>query len=1249
MFTSILQLLRTAKWPEDTSQRASVSTTNSVQSGYFNFGPRSSRPNTFTQATSAMQDFVRQLNSLLLKALPDATWNAVCVGRNTESAMHRDSGNKPGTMNHTFCVGSFSGGGLWLESELGDEEASMPSGASLKGVVIDTYCSPKSFLCSLWHKTLPYKGERWVVTAYTLSGASPEMLRPLGFPCDAAAAPAPVQPAPAKLGTASLELNSSGPSSKGSVTPAAAPPPKRLKCAPPPSTPLGPPSKPVFLEICSGSAMLSYVAKEAGYHAVPIDWRHNRQRSCVHALQLDLRLPSSWSFLERTCLACAVAWVHMAPPCGTASRARECGPGPKPLRSMQHVRGLPGLSSVDQARVESANAIYDHMAAFCKFLALRLPQVPFSVENPLHSYLWQLPVWSDLAAKHSVVTFDSCRHGSQRKKATALLTNSESLHSLSGPCPGCSKHLLWGRQGKSFATAEETGYPKLLCEKIVSCVDKSATCRGMAPTPLAPSLLSASKAGAQVQPRGRRFPPIISEFAYTMSVSSATAPPLDSKNCLPRPWQSVPAGSKLVRESVERGGSRLPEGSKFYVFGVYRSMQAFFSEAKLVVHPFDSARSLPDGLLRVLFDTLTKSLVDTMKHRLAKLQHWRSLAQQLEPAETKLRSSMDPCVRRVLGQKRVELMRRIASEIEWPDMSLFDDLAAGFKLTGYLERTGVFASDLKPAAMDHDEFWASAALRREALLEKVRCQKDQDFAEELWNMTMEESDQSGKCWLDGPLDVDSLDDIFPQGWNACRRFAVWQGKWRAIDDFSEAAVNACFGAFEKVTLKALDEVCWLCMHVCRAAIASGAIVLELSSGEKLRGRLHQAWHDASRIRPLCKTYDLRAAYKQLPLHPEERPKAVIVLKPPGDHQVKAFVCNTLPFGASASVLQFNRVALFLQRVLWELRVAVACYYDDYPAMAPAFLAGGTDNAVHALMDLLGFPLSEKEKPFATASETLGVMLDTSDAGMERILVANKPERASMLADSLGRILESGQVDTRLLPSLLGRLRFADAQLLGRTGRLALSDLRFFGDRTGVFDLTESQINALTILRARLIASRPRAIATCPASHPVLVFTDGACDPCGDSFETGVGGVLSVPSTGEVRTFGCKVPDKLVRSWADCRKHIIGQVELFAVVLARTCWSRYINGRRCIFFVDHAGVLNACINSNSIDSSWRSLLLHLEAADEEDPCLPWFHRVASKSNIADPPSRGNWDEINFLGSYVRDDPTCFISGEPLIAT
>ncbi|CAE7763885.1 SLC24A2 [Symbiodinium sp. CCMP2592] len=776
------------------------------------------------------------------------------------------------------------------------------------------------------------------------------------------------------------------------------------------------------------------------------------------------------------------------------------------------------------------------------------------LDNPLHSYLWQLPKWAALVSKHSFVTFDSL-----------LLTSA------------------MGQAG------------------IVACVDKSVRCNLVA------------------ESSRRSFLNLLTPFQFAV---------LRLPLSIPSTAFRLPAGAKLLRESVERGGSRLPEGNKFYIFGVYRSMQAFLNEAKLVVHPFDSARSLPDELLRVLFDTLTKSPVDTMRHRLLKLQHRRALAKQLEPEEEKIRSAMDPCVRKVLGCKRIALMKRVAADLSWPDTALFDDLAAGFKLTGYLGRTGVFASDVKPATMDLDEFWASAPLRRETLLEKVRAQKDHDYAEELWNMTLEESNRSGKCWLDGPIDVDSLGDTFPEGWNACRRFAVWQGKWRAIDDFSEAAVNSCFGCFERVTLKALDEICWLCMQVCRAAKSSGSLDLELSSGERLKGPLHTAWKDADRVRPHCKTYDLQAAYKQLALHPGERPKSIILLREPGSRAVKAFVCNTLPFGTSASVMQFNRVALFLQRVLWDLRVAVTCYYDDFPTMTPSFLSGGTDNAVHALMDLFGFSLSEKEKPFSCTAETLGVVLDTSDPDMGRIFVSNKPERAAMLEESIGRILEQGQVDTRELPSLLGKLRFADAQLLGRTGRLALADLRLLGDKGGVLQLTDSQSNALAVLRARLLASRPRAIATSPPSNPVLIFTDGACDPC-------EGGFTSLfPARGQ---------------WAEGRKHIIGQVELYAVVLARILWSSYIGGERCIFFVDHSGVLSACINSNSIDASWRSLLLHLEAADEARPCLPWFHRVPSQSNIADPPSRGRWDELAFLGPFARDAPTCFVTGEALDAT
>ena len=170
-----------------------------------------------------------------------------------------------------------------------------------------------------------------MITAYTLAGSQPKVLLPLGFPCcsdspELSSAVSALEPhaqaagplrnpplPPIPKDSSSLPLVGSG----SSPASAATQPSKRPRCEPTPADRHG---KPLFLEICSGSALLSYVAKEAGYIAVPIDWHHNRQKSCVHTLQLDLRLASTWSFLRRTCSSCNVAWIHMAPPCGTASR-----------------------------------------------------------------------------------------------------------------------------------------------------------------------------------------------------------------------------------------------------------------------------------------------------------------------------------------------------------------------------------------------------------------------------------------------------------------------------------------------------------------------------------------------------------------------------------------------------------------------------------------------------------------------------------------------------------------------------------------------------------------------------------------------------------------------------------------------------------------------------------------------------------------------------------------------------------------
>ena len=120
-------------------------------------------------------------------------------------------------------------------------------------------------------------------------------------------------------------------------------------------------------------------------------------------------------------------------------------------------------------------------------------------------------------------------------------------------------------------------------------------------------------------------------------------------------------------------------------------------------------------------------------------------------------------------------------------------------------------------------------------------------------------------------------------------------------------------------------------------------------GEVLKRPLRKKGHDAQRVRPLTKTF-----YRQLPLHPDQRCKAVLILQPPDSREVKGFICNTLPFGATASVMHFNRVALLLRRILWEVAVAAACYYDDFPSMSPSFLSAGADNVVHSVAALFWF-------------------------------------------------------------------------------------------------------------------------------------------------------------------------------------------------------------------------------------------------------------------------------------------------------
>ena len=83
---------------------------------------------------------------------------------------------------------------------------------------------------------------------------------------------------------------------------------------------------------------------------------------------LFVRKESTWAFVKRVFDNRRVVWVHIAPPCRTASRVWGIGAEPAPLQSMTQPWGLTPLPNKDQARVASANAIYKQCADFCSWI-----------------------------------------------------------------------------------------------------------------------------------------------------------------------------------------------------------------------------------------------------------------------------------------------------------------------------------------------------------------------------------------------------------------------------------------------------------------------------------------------------------------------------------------------------------------------------------------------------------------------------------------------------------------------------------------------------------------------------------------------------------------------------------------------------------------------------------------------------------------------------------------------------------------
>ena len=238
---------------------------------------------------------------------------------------------------------------------------------------------------------------------------------------------------------------------------------------------------------------------------------------------------------------------------------------------------------------------------------------------------------------------------------------------------------------------------------------------------------------------------------------------------------------------------------------------------------------------------------------------------------------------------------------------------------------------------------------------------------------------------------------------------------------------------------------------------------------------------------MCIRIGWKSAYKQLPFSLHDSDKAVISLWSEEHKDVRCFKCNTLPFGASASVHNFLRVSAFWPAAGCALGILWTSYFDDCPMISHALHTTSTLACAMGLMSLLGFVYSDdKLAPFGYDAEILGVVVNLGQAAAGRITISNKPSRVDDLSEALDGILCAGAIVPNRLPSVLGKLQYADSHVWGRAGKLALADLREVGHTSPVsVELDKTQVEAFRILKHRLCAGKPRAFLADEITKPAL--------------------------------------------------------------------------------------------------------------------------------------------------------------------
>ena len=402
---------------------------------------------------------------------------------------------------------------------------------------------------------------------------------------------------------------------------------------------------------------------------------------------------------------------------------------------------------------------------------------------------------------------------------------------------------------------------------------------------------------------------------------------------------------------------------------------------------------------------------------------------------------------------------------------------------------------------------------------------------------------------------------------------------------------------------------------------------------KRQVNLHDEWRTSGSLQVLGRCLDLANAYKQFAVSPSSLAHSAIAVPNMEGGEPDIYFTRVLPFGATASVYHFLRIAETLKLILRrKLGLIMCCYFDDYPCATYRSLSSLSQFAAEKALDLLGVRISQKPHkrlPFDECFSVLGVQIrfPSDYLNASAIKVLNTLDRQQEINDIIKDTLDKGTLSPAEASSLAGRLNFLSSQAWSRAGVLLTAYIRARADdRTANSKLDDNLLDSLQAALT-LIQSPPRHVRVNHPHATCWIFSDAAVT-VDENNKTNItiGGVLLDEDAKPAMYFSEIVPETVTALWEDVVQPVT-YAESLGALIAKKLWGRYLIGKDVILGIDNIAAQQTLIRGSSRSEHLRGVLRCHMLEDRVWDLKVWYTWVPSESNVADKPSRMRCSELD----------------------